>query len=137
MLYNAQCQCGHITFKVDLPEDLSEYSPRQCDCDFCVPRKISYLSDPQGILFIDKKDFANTKMQGDKIAEFICCPKCDDVIAAIFKTKDEFKGAANANLLAEKYLLQDPITVSPKTLAKDEKIKRWQNLWMNVVKNQN
>ena len=45
---NGQCNCGQTKIKLSLSNKLNKYSPRACDCDFCISRKISYLSHPEG-----------------------------------------------------------------------------------------
>jgi hypothetical protein len=44
-------------------------------------------------------------------------------------------GALNSTLLSDFALLQKSTTVSPKKLSAQEKVKRWQSLWLNVYVN--
>ncbi|TQV70895.1 aldehyde-activating protein [Aliikangiella marina] len=133
MLINGQCGCGKTRFKVDMPHPMQAYHPRRCDCDFCLPRQIQYISDPDGILFLKKGYLAHTLQQGDELAEFITCSYCEEVIAVIYRDSKEQKAAANATLLESKHDFSEPETVSPKLLAADEKIARWHSLWFDLV----
>lgn len=133
MLAKGQCSCGRAEFTVELPQPIANYHPRECDCDFCVKRSIQYVSDPDGILFLQKKQLKHSSKQGDELAEFVECPLCDDVIAVVYRSREHQKAAANATLLADYSKFSEPVAVSPKMLDSKEKVSRWQSLWFDLV----
>ena len=75
------CACGTIKVLIELPESLDKYSPRQCDCDFCLKRNISYLSHPAGSLIIENRLQLTEQRQGSNQADFLTCNQCKMVVA--------------------------------------------------------
>jgi len=130
-----ECSCGKTKVKLSLPEALNSYSPRACDCDFCISRHISYLSHPDGQLEIESIESLDIQRQGSNQASFITCNCCKSVIAASLQMENSLLGALNASLLSNFSLLQQPISVSPKTLGAIEKIQRWKTVWLSIKVN--
>lgn len=128
--HQGQCSCGTASFTVSLPVDLPQLSPRACDCHFCASRKIAWLSHPKGKLAITSHKTLLRSQQGSEQADFLTCPTCHDVIAASITFQNQMLAAVNATLLLEKQRLAATAVVSPKTLSPDEKIQRWQQVWM-------
>ena len=134
-VYTGECQCGKTKVTISLPETLAQYSPRACDCDFCVSRNISYLSQPDGTLEIKSIVPLEIQQQGSEQAMFVTCSQCKTVIAASLQLSDKLVGALNSTLLSDFALLQKSTAVSPKKISAQEKVKRWQSLWLNVYVN--
>jgi len=132
-----RCSCGQCNIKLRLPDPLSKYSPRACDCDFCIANNISYLSHPNGELNIESIEKLEIQKQGSNQANFITCNKCKTVIAVALEYEGKLIGALNASLLSDFSLLQHPTTVSPKKLTAVEKIDRWKAVWLNIKINGN
>lgn len=135
MDFSANCTCGNISVKLNLPNSIEKYQLRKCDCDFCLSHDIVYLSDQLGVLDIFPNNQLRTMRQGSEQAEFKQCLNCGQVIAATSRIENEMRGAVNAQLLVMKYSLSDPITVSPKLLSADEKRRRWSEMWLKVILN--
>lgn len=135
--YSGKCHCGTVTFLMELPEGLDKYSPRKCDCDFCMDRNVSYLSHTDGVLEIECSSPFIVIKQGSNQALFLVCSGCGEVVAAVYQFHDFIKGAVNAGLLNESAYLQKPIIVSPKHLAPEEKLSRWESVWFRVRVNGN
>jgi len=123
--------------KISLPENLDQYSPRACDCDFCISRNISYLSHPEGSLEIESIESLDIQRQGSNQASFITCSCCKSVIAASLQLENKLVGALNCTLLSNFSLLQESTTVSPKELGAEEKVDRWHTVWLNIKVNGN
>lgn len=130
-----ECSCGQTKVKLSLPKTLDHYSPRTCDCDFCMSRSLSYLSHPKGKLEIETVEPLYVQQQGSNQASFITCNCCKSVIAASLQLDNILIGALNSALLSNFSLLQEPTTISPKTLKKQEKITLWQAVWLNIKVN--
>ncbi|MCJ8318274.1 MAG: hypothetical protein MJK12_01485 [Colwellia sp.] len=130
-----KCKCGQTTIKLSLPETLEHYSPRACDCDFCISRNISYLSHPDGELEIESIEPLAVQQQGSNQAEFITCNCCKTVIAVSLQLENALIGALNSTLLSDFLLLEEPTIVSPKALAAKEKLARWQTIWLKMKVN--
>ncbi|MFT2112084.1 hypothetical protein [Marinomonas sp. 2405UD68-3] len=132
-----RCSCGQTKVTLSLPKTLDHYSPRACDCDFCISRNIAYLSHPLGELEIESKEPLDIQKQGTNQAGFITCSSCQSVIAASLQLENRLIGALNSTLLSNSSLLQEPTIVSPKALGAKEKIDRWQTVWLNIKVNGN
>lgn len=132
-----KCSCGQTKVKLSLPETLDQYSPRACDCDFCISRNISYISHPDGELEIESTEPFDIQKQGSNQASFIICSCCKSVIAGTLQIENNLIGALNSTLLSNYSLLQKPTTVSPKTLEAKEKVERWKTVWLKVKVNRN
>lgn len=132
---DGKCKCGNVEATLKLPRPLNEYSPRQCDCDFCITRNISYVSDPEGLLELRCQEKLEIQKQGSEQADFLTCPNCKTVIAASINLKDKLLGALNANVLSKKATLKPSISVSPKKLGAKGKVKRWETVWLNILIN--
>lgn len=130
--YSASCQCGSVSFDMALPLTISEYSPRKCDCNFCMERDIRYLSDPKGSLHIRSQVPLLMQKQGSEKALFVTCTKCHDVIAATINTGNGLVGAVNASLIQDAEQCQADTVVSPKKLSAEEKVARWLTVWQPV-----
>ena len=130
--YKGQCDCGDINCRLTLPNTLSTFHPRQCDCDYCKARNLSYLSDPEGKVVIIHKGEISVEHQGSGQANFLHCLSCKTLIAVTVETENGIKGAINSGVLALANQLLTPLPVSPKLLSKDEKRERWQSLWLEV-----
>ena len=132
-----KCSCGQTKVKLCLPETLDHYSPRACDCDFCISRNISYLSHPDGELKIESIEPLHVQQQGSNQASFITCNCCKSVIAASLQLESGLIGALNSTILSNFALLQEPTVVSPKALEAKEKIDRWHAVWLDIKVNGN
>ncbi|MEH6473467.1 MAG: hypothetical protein V7752_19730 [Halopseudomonas sp.] len=132
-----KCRCGKITFAIALPKELENYSPRKCDCDFCMKRNASYLSHPDGCLFIESLAPLTINKHGSDQASFLSCSGCNSLVSVVYQFPAGLKGALNATLLSESERLKTPVGVSPKLLDPKEKISRWESVWLNVRVNGN
>lgn len=133
-----KCSCGQTKVVISLPQPLAQYSPRKCDCDFCMARNVAYLSDPDGELAIESLlpfDSFDIVQQGSNQASFIICTGCKFVIAGVIELEDKLMGALNATLLSNVSQLQQPTLVSPQKLAAQDKLARWKSLWLLITIN--
>jgi hypothetical protein len=134
--YCGNCSCGKVAIEFSSLQEISRYSSRKCYCDYCIQRGIEYLSDPQGqILFTSKRTLSHEK-QGSEQATFLLCPNCQSVVGVCYIGEDLSVGSLNARLLDQYKCLQVSVPISPKTLDKTEKVKRWRELWsqLRIVK---
>jgi hypothetical protein len=131
--YSGICGCGNAVVQFSSPNEINSYTSRKCDCDYCMQHGIEYLSDPYAqITFISKKPLSQEK-QGSEQASFLLCVKCQTVVGVGYIDGYVSVGSLNAKLLDEFKNLQGSLTVSPKTLDKTEKVKRWRELWSQMM----
>ncbi|WP_269619987.1 hypothetical protein [Zhongshania sp. BJYM1] len=129
--FAGHCQCSEVQLSLSLPKHVDHYTPRACDCDFCLSRDASYLSDPDGRLQITAFSPLNITKQGSEQALFLSCARCCSLVAVVYPFTDGLKGAVNATFLSE-VNHQRSIPVSPKQLSPDDKYRRWQDMWLTV-----
>lgn len=129
---HGSCICGQTKIIVEISSALDTLIPRACDCDFCTEKGINYLSDPVGKAEIRTCQPLKKLKQGSNQAEFLCCANCDSVVAVGYWFQVGLKGAINATLLNDRKQLQNAVAASPKLLEPDEKVERWQKLWMTI-----
>lgn len=130
--YYGKCACGNAEYSITLPQDLSCYTPRACDCDFCTSRKVEYLSDPAGRIEIRSVLPLQRLKQGSNQATFLSCPTCATILGVAYITDKVSVGAVNATCLVDKAALQPAISASPKQLTAEEKVARWLMLWSSL-----
>ena len=133
--HRGKCVCGDVSILLRLPASQDKYTPRQCDCDFCMIREIAYVSHPDGELEIDSITPLKILKQGSNQALFITCDCCKTVIAASVNINNQTIGSLNIKLLDDLSLFNQPIIASPKNLEPKEKLERWQSNWGKVKLN--
>ncbi len=126
------CQCGNVSLALNLPNEISRYTPRTCDCDYCTKRQAFYLSTPKGTLVIQSKKPLKKEKQGSQQATFLLCDNCNTLVAVTYDFGSAIKGAVNAAQLTEKHQLLKAVPASPKHLSPEEKLARWHALWLEV-----
>jgi len=132
---HAGCHCGNIAVQITLTKDLPGYTPRACDCDFCIKNGAAYLSDPDGQMniTITKSDDISFYRQGDNLVELIICKVCGVLVAVTYSEGEKKYGGLNSRSLVNRERLSAAVAASPKLLSVDEKIERWKQLWFSDV----
>jgi [ribosomal protein S5]-alanine N-acetyltransferase len=124
------CYCGNIRLSVTFSQDLSAYTPRACDCDFCRKHGAAYVSDPAGSLVVrvtDERELSRFR-QGSNTAEMLLCRRCGVLVGALYQEADELFGTVNAQSLESRTFATEQ-SVSPKALSADRKVRRWREIW--------
>ena len=130
--HSGSCKCGEVTVSIELPYKINEYSPRKCDCNYCIANNVSYISDPSGSLkIVNAAPLARIK-QGSELADFLCCSSCDVLISVVYNFQAGIKGAVNVSVLDDFGHLKEGIRVSPKLLEAAEKLKRRESVWLSI-----
>lgn len=131
----ASCHCGNISVQATFTNMLSEYTPRACDCDFCIKNGAAYISDSKGKLniFIKNSDETTFYKQGAHLVELLICKKCGVMVSVTYTDKGEVYAGLNSKTLDNRNLLAPSQAASPKLLSSEEKIKRWKEIWFPSV----
>lgn len=133
---NGKCYCGNIHLTVTLSREPSAVNPRACDCDFCQKHGAAYVSDPRGSLDIrigDEREVSRLQ-QGSETADMLLCRRCGVLVAALYRDADRLFGTLNVKALDCRAAFGAQVPVSPKSLAAEEKTKRWRDLWFQDVR---
>lgn len=145
--YRTHCSCGAVSLDLRLPQPIQGYQPRACDCDFCMLRSASYLSDFAGELSLTAAETPKQFSQGSGQARFLCCSRCDSLVAVIYQDEQcplserAIIGAVNASLpwvdsRGEAMILQPALSASPRLLSAADKLERWRKLWLKIIFNE-
>ncbi len=136
MNLSGHCACQNIEFNLKISFPIESFSPRACDCDFCLKNKISYISDVQGQadIKIHKPQFIKLVQQGHELAQFLKCQGCQSIICALYSEGSKKFAAFNTDLISNKEQFAQSLSVSPKKLTVEEKVSRWQQLWFPTIR---
>lgn len=128
------CHCGNIRVDVKLTAAPDRHRPRACDCDFCRKHLAAYVSDPQGTLVIRIEDERerSTYRQGSGRAEFLLCRNCGVLVGALHRDGARICATVNVRALPGTAFGSEQVA-SPQSLAADQKVKRWQDIWFADV----
>ena len=128
--HKGRCSCGQVSLEFHSSRDLSDHSPRQCDCDYCASHgKPILLSDPAGQLVITSSQAVVKETQGSGQAQMLFCPGCGNMLGASLENDSQIIGVVNGALLDEANRLPACQIVSPKKLSAEEKRTRWLSIW--------
>lgn len=128
------CHCGRLRVEFSTSENPASIVPRACDCSFCRKHGAAYVSDPAGRLLVTGALIdAHEYQQGSNAARFLVCRHCGVLMAVVYKDGSRIHGAVNASCLDDDPGLGEPVPASPQTLAPDEKVTRWREMWVPDV----
>jgi hypothetical protein len=130
------CDCGDIQFQVQFSQPLETFSPRACDCSFCQRHGAEYLSDPNGTLQFDARagSLHRYHQEGDPLADFLICRNCGVFVGVLHLTENGTPfGALNRRALEVRDGFAPTVSVSPRLVSDEEKVKRWKLLWFPNV----
>ncbi len=133
---NGGCRCENLTVQLVLSRALETYAPRSCDCEFCREHDAAYVSDPDGSLRlrIGSERAYERRRQGDGIAECLICTKCGVYVAALYaESGGSLYGTVNVRVISGTPAFAPLLSVSPKKLSAEDKVKRWKQLWFSDV----
>jgi hypothetical protein len=122
------CHCGKVRLELATSIRPQDFNPRACDCSFCTKHGAAYVSDPDGKLRIIGSEMLGEYRQGSGTAKMLLCRGCGVLVAAILEDGARRYGTVNSKCL-EGVAFGAPQTVSPQTLAVEDKKARWTRLW--------
>ena len=131
--YKGHCRCQLTGLTFSTAQPLYQFTPRACDCDYCMADDVAYMSDPHGELTISARIPLIEEKQGSEQATFLRCSGCHQVVAACHVSDKGMIGAFNSRMLDDKSELQPAEPSSPKQLPAEKKLKRWRLIWMPVT----
>jgi hypothetical protein len=134
LVHAGGCHCGALRWRFTSRQSLQAFVPRACDCDFCSRHRAAWVSDPHGKLVIGANHAALRRYrQGSGQADFVLCGECGVLVAVVAHGEDgRLIGAANRNAFDARDTFTEETVVSPRLLAADAKLARWNQVWMPV-----
>ncbi|SET74038.1 GFA family protein [Stigmatella erecta] len=129
-----RCHCGNIRVAIHLTRSPESYSPRACDCGFCLKHAAAYVSDPEGTVEFDVRDSLQVGRykQGSQTAEFLFCKGCGVLVGVVYPSREGTFAAINSRIV-EDARFGPETAVSPQKLSAGEKVKRWEEVWFSKV----
>jgi len=129
------CHCGELRVEFSTSLEPTAFTPRACDCSFCLKHGAAYISDPVGRLdVVVSTDGLRKYRQGSQTAEFLLCNRCGVLVVVTFEHASCVYGAVNARCLDANIRLGNPAPVSPQVLTPEERVERWSRLWVPDVR---
>ena len=96
------CHCGGIEVELATQTTEDEIVPRACGCDFCLKHRPNWFSDSNGAPTISHTIEPTRYRFGTETADFLFCPNCGVVIAAIGENAGRKIAVFNLNCLDAK-----------------------------------
>lgn len=131
--YKASCHCGLVSLGIKLTKPIAEFTARICRCNYCCQKQLTYLSDPNGELFVGSSVLFEIEQQGSKQAMFYTCPRCKTVMLVAYPFSKTIKGAVNASLIQGTEIPREFVVISPAKLSPEAKKERWKKEWSKVI----
>jgi len=121
------CHCGRISLVFSSSICTEEFSPRACDCSYCVKHGAQFISDRNGSLVVNVKeaDALGEHRFGHELAKFLFCKSCGTFVVVLFEADGRTFGSVNTRCFEAGVKFGDPQTVSPQKLNADQKKERW------------
>lgn len=94
------CHCGTIAVRLETPSSMDAMAPRMCGCGFCRKHPAKWFADPAGRLVLSSSQDPIRYRFGTKTADFILCPRCGVIVAAICPIEGADFGIVNLNCFA-------------------------------------
>ena len=134
-IHEGGCHCGALRWRFALQQALAALTPRACDCDFCTRHGAAWVSDSGGALRLHAvAEHLQRYRQGSGQADFLLCRRCGVLVAVVARCDDgQLLGAANRNAFDARSEFRGETVVSPRLLAPDAKLARWNQVWMPAV----
>lgn len=135
MVLHGGCRCGNIHLALSTDREVAAFTPRACDCDFCMDHAAAWMSDPAGSLHLQVKDQSTLDLQrqGSESADFWVCRACGTLVCVTAELGGKRYATVNARTMDDQNAFQAPVPASPKLLATEEKKARWAKLWIPEV----
>ncbi len=129
------CDCGAVQFTYHCHQPLAELAARACQCEYCLPRAASYLSDSDALLVVQVKDsrYLYAHSFGTRTADFMHCAVCNTLVYV----KSEIDGrdyalvAAPALAESQQLKISAPVDYDGEALA--QRLQRRSQRWIAHV----
>jgi len=74
-----RCECGAVSVSYRCAQPLEKLTARACQCDYCRPRALAYLSEPSASLRVTLRDqrYLYAHSFGTHTADFYHCAVCN------------------------------------------------------------
>ena len=85
--YEGGCSCKNIVISLFLDSELSQHTPRACQCSYCKKKNAAYISfsDWRMEVKIKNSDQINKFRFSTRTADFVSCKICDELIYVVSK----------------------------------------------------
>ena len=76
------CECGAVSFVYHCSQPLTDLVARACQCEFCLPRGASYLSEADARLQVQFRNgrYIYAHSFGTNTADFMHCAVCNTLV---------------------------------------------------------
>jgi hypothetical protein len=130
------CECGAVRFDYRCREPLAQQVARACQCEFCLPREASYLSDSVSELEVRIRDrrYLYAHRFGTATAEFMHCAVCNTEVYVACDIDGTRYALVRAAALDEFTALGGTSEVSHDDESLEQRLSRRARNWIPVLK---
>jgi hypothetical protein len=126
------CECGAVSFSYRCSQPLENLTARACQCDYCRPRALAYLSEPSASLRVTLRDqrYLYAHSFGTHTADFYHCALCNTpvFVQSRIDGRDYALVVANALEGFAELARQVEVSLEAETLA--ERLQRRSGSWI-------
>ena len=132
--YEGGCSCKNIVISLSLDSELSQHTPRACQCSYCKKKNAAYISFPDWKMEVRIKnsDQINKFRFSTRTADFVSCKICDELIYVVSKIGN--KNYSVVNITAFKNIkFPDPDETDFDSEIQSERLIRRELNWISNV----
>lgn len=109
--------------------------PRECQCDYCVDKGVSYVSKSgtQVEVQIRDEDLHHVHQQGTLSAKFHECINCGELVFVTVEIEEELYCSLNANCIQNPFEFGASVKMQLYNQTAAEKRNRWRENWCHPV----
>jgi hypothetical protein len=129
------CHCGNVTIEFHTDEDVSDFTPRTCQCTFCRKHDASWISDPDGqaqVRYANRADVSAYRF-GTGTSDFIVCKKCGVLTVALCEIEGRTRAVFNIKPMLEHQFYKKPVLTNLDTDSIEERLARRARNWTGKV----
>ena len=129
------CDCGAVRFKFYCNQELVSLVARECQCEYCRPRRASYISDTQGMLRVEVRDtrYLYSHSFGTRSADFVHCARCNALVYVKSVIEGREYALVVANRLADFPALEQARAMDFDAESLSERLQRRAESWIPVL----
>ena len=126
------CNCGNI--EIDWQPSQAPCAPRACQCDYCISKNASYVSEPNSELSakINSSELHRVVQHGTNTADFHECSACNTLVFVSSKIGNETYGVINSICLPS-INFELPINMHFSQESEEERLNRRRQNWCHPV----
>lgn len=127
------CKCNNIQILWHTVD--RSLVPRECQCDYCLSRSISYVSKSgtRVEISIHNESLHHLRQQGTRSATFHECGNCGELVFVTSEIDGELYCTLNSNCISNPFGFGASVRMEVHNQTAAERINRWRQNWCRPV----